>query len=481
MRVGILTDYPSPSVLSGPAIHTRFLKENLTRRGHDVVLVGPTSDGHELPGNPGEHLFTGVPYPTHPKTRIVMPWPVSQLAQPPQVDVIHGQINTHMIHYGGWMRKMWRAPMLNTHILHLPTHSHFLVGDELYRRPWVREQLARTAYNVERSLAQLFNQGDGLIVQSRHMVDYWLERGVEVPIDVVGRPIDPRIFDAPPGEDPFPTAFRKGGRLLVVCRHDREKSLDELITIFDRHIAPADPEATLTLIGDGAEHANLLALAATTRHADRIHFTGEVPHEALVTWYDHADLFVYTSISETFGNVVNEALWCGVPCVAYDDHMGVAHQVHDEVNGFLVPHGRPDSEERFARATLTLLRDPQLRERMSVEARRISRENAHPDVVIDRFEHIYERAIRRCHDLIPVPLSEQSRAAQYAELARATASWGTGHGVILGVAAAATRSGFGRKAWYGPGEQGRVREASGLFEAIRGRFTDSDASRQAAE
>lgn len=469
MRVGIFTDYPSQAVLSGPAIHTSFLKENLEKRGHEVTLFGPNTHEDSFDGHPGQHLFKGIPYPTHPKTKIVMPWPLNNVLNPPRVDIIHGQINSHMMLYGGWMRKMWRIPMLNTHIIHLPTHSHFVVGDRLYKNEWVRHQLEEQALGQEKVMARFVNQGDGMIVQSRFMVDYWRERGVTVPIETVGRPINPAIFDLPRGEDPFPAEFAKGGRLIVVSRHDREKRLDELIQIFDQHIAPADENVTLTLIGDGAEHQHLVEQAARSRYANRILFPGEIGHEALVSWYGHADVFVYTSISETFGNVVNEALWCGLPCVAYDDRMGVAHQVTDQENGFLLAPDREDSHANFTKAVLTLLRDADLRLAMGQRAAARARATSHPDVVIDRFEAIYERAIQRCHDEIPVGLSERSRALQLAELSKATGEWAVMHGLLLGLAGFATKTGLGRPAVVEQIET-RRRENTGLFQAIRERF-----------
>jgi glycosyltransferase involved in cell wall biosynthesis len=276
------------------------------------------------------------------------------------------------------------------------------------------------------------------------MIDYWRERGVTVPIEVVGRPINPETFSKPAGNDPYPANFKPGKRLVVVCRHDREKSLDELIEIFDEHIAEADRDVTLTLIGDGADHQNLLAQANRCRHANRIYFTGEVDHERFVDWYSHADLFVYTSISETFGNVVNEALWCGLPCVCYDDQMGVAHQVQDQVNGFLVEPNRIDSHAAFASSVLTITSNQSLKQEMGQQAATIARQRSHPDVIISKFEGIYEDAMRRCHDEITEPLCEQSRTRQMAELAKATARWTTGHATVLAVAKAATSAGFGR-------------------------------------
>ncbi len=423
MKVGILTDYPSTAVQSGPATHTRFLYEGLTERGHDVTLIGPdTGDVMPIDG-PRTVLYPGRPYPAHPKVKVVLPGPLRTMAAPPRLDVVHGQIANHAMEYSGWMRRLHRTAVLNTHIIHFPDYGHFLVGDKLYANPLVRLALEKTAWDYEREIARLYNLGDALIVQSRHMVEYWRERGVNVPIEVVGRPIDPRKFSRQPAADPFPAHFAQGRRLLLVSRQDREKGIDRAIEIFDRHIAPAEPDATLTLVGYGHEHAHLVRLAAEARHADRIWMPGEVAHDNLLEWYAHADVFVYTSLSETFGNVVNEALWTGLPVVALDDRKGVAHQIVDGVNGFLVPPDQVETDARFARGVLDILRSRTLHRQMAESAANLSRRVAHPNVVLSRFEAIYERAIQRAHDQVAEPLEDASAIRRNVSLARVCASW----------------------------------------------------------
>ena len=440
-----MTEYPSPAVQSGPAIHTKFLFEGMQRRGHDVVLMGPDT-GSEVPIDHHEvQLYRGFGYPTHPKVKIPMPGPWKTMWNAPQVDVVHSQTNTHMVHYAVWMRKMWQIPLLNTHTVHLPTHSHFILSDRLYESDRIRNLVRRQADAVELNFANLYNMGDCLIVQSRHFVDYWRQRGVKVPIEVVGRPIDPAKFSQQPGPDPFPRGYAVGKRLLVVSRHDREKSLDHLIRIFVEHIAPNDPNVTLTLVGDGHDHANLVEQAHRSPYGDRIHFPGEAKHQQLVDWYAHGDVFVYTSVSETFGNVVNEALWCGLPTVALDDHMGVAHQVADEVNGFLVKPNRLLTNEGFAAACLLLTSAPPLRRRMSEEAINLARANSHPDVVLSRFERIYGEAKAHCVERVREPLSERSPIAQARSLAGHLSKWSWYNGLLLTIAHAVTRLGASRK------------------------------------
>ena len=58
----------------------------------------------------------------------------------------------------------------------------------------------------------------------------------------------------------------------LCLRHDREKNLEALLHYFDEHIAPKHSKATLTLVGDGHDHKNLVDLAETLDSRARIHF-----------------------------------------------------------------------------------------------------------------------------------------------------------------------------------------------------------------
>lgn len=446
MRIGILSEFPSPSVQSGISLQSQFLLNGLTRRGHQVVMMGPDTRRECSLNGQEAHLYVGVPYPTHRSVRIGLPGPsLKHLWRGPEVDLVHCQSNTHMADYAHWCRLMWQIPVLNTHTVHIPAHSHFVLNDALFRNQRVREAVYRSAVNFEREYAALYNRSDCLIVQSRFFVDYWRERGVTVPIEVVGRPIDPKKFSAQPNEDPYPAHFAAGHRLVVVSRHDREKRLDHLVDVFARLVAPRDPKATLTLVGDGHGHRALVDQARATPYADRIHFPGEVGHDRTVDWYAHGDVFVYTSVSETFGNVVNEALWCGLPVVALDDRMGVAHQVADGINGFLLAPDRSDTDEEFASSCLLLTGSAPTRRKMGEQAANLSRMSSHPDVVLRRFEGIYERARERCLKTVPVPLSTRSRLAQARAFASHVGRWAWWNGLLLSAAYAVNSVGAQRK------------------------------------
>jgi glycosyltransferase involved in cell wall biosynthesis len=259
----------------------------------------------------------------------------------------------------------------------------------------------------ERIFRDIYNATDGLVVLCQGLKEYWRERGVTAPIHVIPRTVQPEVFDKPLGPDPYvaltPLLGRaaRGPRLLCAGRLVREKSQDRVIRIFARHILREEKDATLTLLGVGPDIELFKRVAREMGVEDRVLFPGEVPFTQMSDYYAYADAFVHASQSETYGNVLGEALWCGTPTVAFADGMGVSAQVQDGINGILLGPGKgtageAEADAAFGRATVELLRDPQHRARLGKNASRVARERAAPHVVQDliaqAFIHAQEHA-----------------------------------------------------------------------------------------
>jgi 1,2-diacylglycerol 3-alpha-glucosyltransferase len=215
---------------------------------------------------------------------------------------------------------------------------------------------------------------------------------------VIPRSVDPNVFDQRPETDPFPSWAQKGARLLVVCRHTREKNILRLISIFAEHILPHQPHASLALVGDGPDHDLFKEHARKLQVEDRCIFPGEVSLPDTPAWYRAADLFLYTSLSETYGQVVSEALWCGLPVVALRDGKGVSDQVLHGQDGYLLDPVAPDSDAMFGEHVLRLVRDTNLRRAFSACAEKRTRHRADPQRCISAYEQAFSAGAEHCRE-----------------------------------------------------------------------------------
>src|SRR5262249_22980933 len=240
--------------------------------------------------------------------------------------------------------------------------------------------------------------GDALIVLCDGLARTWRLHGVTVPIHVVPRAVSPEIFDRPLGADPYPP--RRGPRLLCAGRLVHEKSQDRVLAIFARHVLPRRPDATLTLVGDGPAAGGWRRLAADLGVADSVRFAGEQAQWRMRDWYGHADAFLHASLTETYGNVLGEALWNGLPVVAFADGMGASYQIRDGVNGILVPPGRTaaeraEADRAFGGAVVELLARPELGHGVGQRAAMLQRERSAPHAVEAKLAATFAAAIER--------------------------------------------------------------------------------------
>jgi|GEM_PF-500762 len=423
-RIGILNDYVRIPYANGSSFASQFFYREFMARGHEVTIVGPSdpvAQPHEMPQRYVE--LPSVPFKNHPGVRLTLPTPASfEALANENLEVALGQSNTELLQAGVWLRHEHEVPFLPVHTVHLPSVYNVILPDALLKNPLANKIFSDGLIPfIERQSASVYNHSDGLIVLSRGLKKYWEQRGVTVPIHVIPRPIEPKIFDVPQPNDPYPTHFSKGARLVVVCRHTREKSVSRLLEIFARHIAREVPEATLTLVGDGPDHDHFRAEAEALGVMSRCHFPGEVALKDVPAYYAHGDIFVYTSLSETYGQVVSEALWCGLPVVALSDGMGVDQQVVDGENGYLVPQGDDNlrADAHFGRDVVGLLQNGDKRRAMGLRATELARYASDPSRCIERFYDAFEAS--RTH--LDATRGERSRSSYKKTLSMVNWTW----------------------------------------------------------
>lgn len=157
-------------------------------------------------------------------------------------------------------------------------------------------------------------------------------------------------------------------RLISVGRLSREKGYEDLLDVF-KLIHQEEPSWRLDIIGDGAQK-NLLG--------DRIFNEGLKECVTLHGFQDKtfinnllskSSIYLMTSVTESFGIVLIEAMSYGLPCVAFDSAEGATELIQDGVNGYLISYR---NKEEYAKKVIELIRNKKLRTKLGSAGRKTS-------------------------------------------------------------------------------------------------------------
>src|SRR5438094_8478488 len=207
-----------------------------------------------------------------------------------------------------------------------------------------------------------YGQLDTVFVNSEEYRRSWIKRGFDpAKLKILPRGLDTELFHPARRDSAF---FEKFGasngeiRLLYVGRISREKDLDLLADAY-RRLRKEGLPVQLFVVGHGPYSE---ALAKSLPGA---FFTGYLRGKELATAYASADVFVFPSTTDTFGNVILEAQASGLTVVGSDSG-GPKELVENHVNGLVT---KSHDIEAFTRAIRALVTNRALRERMANSAR----------------------------------------------------------------------------------------------------------------
>jgi glycosyltransferase involved in cell wall biosynthesis len=207
-----------------------------------------------------------------------------------------------------------------------------------------------------------YGQLDTVFVNSEEYRESWIKRGFDpAKLKIFPRGLDTELFH-PTRRDPgfFEKFGAKNGqvRLLYVGRVSREKDLDLLAEAY-RRLRDEGLSIQLCVVGHGPyshEFSESLPEAL---------FTGYLTGKELAAAYASADIFVFPSTTDTFGNVIIEAQASGVPVIVSDSG-GPKELVENNRNGLIT---KSHDVEDLTRAIRELVADPERRKRMGDRAR----------------------------------------------------------------------------------------------------------------
>lgn len=237
-------------------------------------------------------------------------------------------------------------------------HTHFISYIDYYFKhaPFLIGRVKRMIAGTQKAF---YNNCDVLYVPAKSISNELEAIGVAKDrMKIWKRGIDTRLF-SPIHRDNALMEKLTGNfnpTVIFASRLVWEKNIEVLIRIYDE-LEKTNIAVNFLVVGDG------VGLKHCKEHMKNAIFTGKIDHETLAVLYAGSSLFLFTSVSETYGNVVLEAMASGLPCVIADGG-GSADFIEQGINGFKC---NPFNEHEYVERILQVLDNESLKQQFITE------------------------------------------------------------------------------------------------------------------
>ena len=351
LNIALVTETYLPEV-NGVAITIGRMVEGLQSRGHHVHMIRPRQGKQDVAATAeryAETLVAGMPIPGYPELKSGLParGRLLKLWTAQRPDIVHIATEGPL----GW------SALSAARKLKLPVSTDFHTNFQNYTTHYGIGLLQKP---IAAYLRYFHNKAACTLVPTAS-----LQRELELDgyqnVRVVARGVDAELFNPSKRDMALRTSWDADENtpvVMLVSRIAAEKNLPVVFQAFAK-MREVDSRAKLVIVGDGPARAEL-----QKQHPEVI-FTGMQTGEALAKHYASGDIFLYPSLTETYGNVTVEAMSSGLATLAYD--YAAAHQhIRHDVNGLLAPF---DDTSAFITQAKGLISDMSRVQRLRLEAR----------------------------------------------------------------------------------------------------------------
>jgi glycosyltransferase involved in cell wall biosynthesis len=340
LRIAVVTETWPPEV-NGVALTLSKLIQQLSQRQHTIQLIRPRQDKHDMGAEQAgwsEVLMRGLPIPRYPQLKLGFPskkalvkaW---SLKRP---DLVHIATEGPL----GW------SALQAARVLRLPVTSDFRTNFHTYSQHYGVGWLSKP---IVAYLRKFHNRTACTMVPTLALKTQLQASGFDN-LRVVSRGVDTRIFHPQKRSASMRASWHADANtvvLLSVGRLAAEKNLDLIVTTYQA-LQRSGRSVKLVFAGDGPYRKKL------EEDCPQAIFMGMCTHDQLALAYASADLFLFTSLTETFGNVTLEALASGTPVLSFDC-AAAAELLQDQKNGWLVQGEDP---QRYVLKALEITQKP---------------------------------------------------------------------------------------------------------------------------
>ena len=339
LRIAVVTETWPPEV-NGVAVTLSKLIHHLGKRQHSIQLIRPRQSKNDAgveEAGWSELLLRGLPIPNYPQLKVGLPRKNALIKA-------WSTRRPDLVHIATEGPLSWSA-LQAAHVLRLPVTSDFRTNFHSYCQHYGVGWLTKP---IMAYLRKFHNRTAFTMVPTQSM-KYQLEAMGFKHLKVVARGVDAQLFNPTQRSMAQRETWQVGPEtivLLSVGRLAAEKNLDLVVRTYHA-LKAAGRDVRMVFAGDGP-----MRTAIQAKCPDAL-FVGMCTQQQLSVLYASADLLLFTSLTETFGNVTLESLACGTPVLAFDCAAAGEFITHTQ-NGWLA---HCDDSHDYIQCALEITKD----------------------------------------------------------------------------------------------------------------------------
>jgi len=346
VKIAMMTNSYRPFV-AGVPISIERLSEGLRANGHEVVVFAPDYEGQETDDNIERYhaLIKGVvngfsvPNSLDPK--------IERQFRKGNFDLIHVHHPMLIGQTALYLSGKYHVPICYTYHTRYEQYLHYIM-----KLPSLQNFLIRSSFtkNIVRNYVNHYvNRCDLVFAPTPSMRAYLEENGSCSEIAVLPTGLGKESFETDEQEAARLREVLRGEKDYLFCtvaRLAKEKNLDFLFRALAMRKEKRGADFRLAVVGEGPYKKQLCGLAETLGIREDVAFVGAVPNEKVKNYYRASDLFLFSSLSETQGIVLLEAMAAETPVLALRAP-GVRDVVVNGRNGYMTSVSETEFENKL--------------------------------------------------------------------------------------------------------------------------------------
>lgn len=387
MTIALFSDSYLPTK-SGIVTVVVQLREQLIKMGHRVILVTVNTTQEFSTDDPDIYRVHSVPLGLGTDQFLAIPamHPLVHYLKKQKVDIIHCHTEFGVGKAGLRAARILKIPAIcSTHTMWVDFYKFYLPHFQKVIHPSM----------VVGFMNHFYRKFHALIGVSAKARNYYKKPGMipQTPSVIIPNAIDSSKFLSTHCTEEEKMELRKKHNiaaddkiLLFVGRVGEEKRVIELTKLFQK-VTAKNPKIKAILVGNGPAFDQLQSIAKKEIDEGKIIFTGFVDWEKVHAYYETADIFVTTSLSEMHSMTILEAQLTGLPLVLRKDD-SYLDSVYEGENGYLC-----DNEEQMEEKILLLAADDEKRAAFSKKSLEITK-NFTIETHVKKTIKVYEEVIK---------------------------------------------------------------------------------------